>query len=451
MKLFRDPSSQKWLCLLLSQALILTSCVSYHPRPTQDVPFMERAQTQESDNIRITAAVLSDKEGTKVFGTDLAKKGIQAVWLEIDNRQDQIYFFLEQGLDPDYYSPEEAAYVCHYSTTQKFIELGLVAILFFPVLFAAPVTYISAKRANKKMDADFEERGLHHHIVTPKSSLKGFVFTPLDEGTKEVKIVLHGDEGDKNFNFFFKVPGMRADYRKRKFDALYPEEKIKNCTEAELQNELSKIPSTTTNKKGTSRGDPLNLVIVGELNDILNAFASARWSETESLGFKSSLKTAKAFLLGKTYRYSPVSPLYHDGRSQDIALQKPRKTIDQRLHLRLWYSPLRLNSKPVWIGAISRDIGVRGTLKTWNLTTHKIDPYVDDARDYVIQDLASVEKAVHYGFVAGVGVSPKTKPGKNLTGDPYITDGYRMVVEVSENPSPLTSFDWKFPDFNEKS
>ncbi|HNV85803.1 MAG TPA: LssY C-terminal domain-containing protein [Candidatus Omnitrophota bacterium] len=448
MKSARD--FRKWLCLILIQTLILPGCVSYHPHSFQEVQFMRRAQTKETNGIRVTTAVLTDKESKKLFGVNIAKKGIQAVWLKIENSREEPYIFLQQNLDPDYYSPEEAAYICHYSTAQRFIELGVVAIVFFPVLFAAPVTYFSARYSNKKMDSDFEEKGLHNNIVMPKSTFQGFVFTPLDEGTKEVKIALHGDEGDEIFNFFFKVPGIRADYRKRKFDALYPENEIRECSEAELQSELLKIAATTTNKKGTARGDPLNLVIIGELNDILNAFASARWSETESLGFKSSYKTAKAFLFGKTYRYSPVSPLYYDGRSQDIALQKPRKKIDQRLHLRLWFSPLRVNSKPVWIGAISRDIGVRFTLKTWNLTTHKIDPYVDDARDYVIQDLASVEKVVHYGFAGGVGVSTKEKPGKNLTGDPYITDGYRMVIEVSEHRSPLTSFNWKFPDFEKE-
>jgi hypothetical protein len=64
-----------------------------------------------------------------------------------------------------------------------------------------------------------------------------------------------------------------------------------------------------------------------------------------------------------------------------------RQTINERLHLRLWLTPLRFQDKPVWIGQISRAIGVRFTLRTWNLTTHKIDPDVDDARDYVLDDL----------------------------------------------------------------
>ena len=35
-------------------------------------------------------------------------------------------------------------------------------------------------------------------------------------------------------------------------------------------------------------------------------------------------------------------------------------------------------AKPVWIGQISRDIGVRFTFKTWPPVTHKIDPDFDE-------------------------------------------------------------------------
>ena len=70
-----------------------------------------------------------------------------------------------------------------------------------------------------------------------------------------------------------------------------------------------------------------------------------------------------------------------------VQRQKPRHDIHERNHLRVWLTPLRLEGEPVWIGQISRDIGVRFTKKT--ITTHKIDPDVDEARDYVIDDLVA--------------------------------------------------------------
>ena len=48
---------------------------------------------------------------------------------------------------------------------------------------------------------------------------------------------------------------------------------------------------------------------------------------------------------------------------------------------------MRFNKKPVWAGQVSRDIGIRFTPRTWYLTTHKIDPNVDDSREYIFGDL----------------------------------------------------------------
>ena len=62
-------------------------------------------------------------------------------------------------------------------------------------------------------------------------------------------------------------------------------------------------------------------------------------------------------VFGRRYRTSPVSPLYVFDRPQDFALQKARKTVDERNHLRLWRAPVDFEGKPVWVGQLSRDIG----------------------------------------------------------------------------------------------
>ena len=100
-----------------------------------------------------------------------------------------------------------------------------------------------------------------------------------------------------------------------------------------------------------------------------------------------SLAMAKAFLLRSQYDTAPVSPLYVFGRFQDIALQKARSSVSRRNHLRLWLAPFTVEHHSVWIGQISRDIGIKLTTKSWYLTTHRISPYVDQDRDYLLQDL----------------------------------------------------------------
>jgi hypothetical protein len=181
---------------------------------------------------------------------------------------------------------------------------------------------------------------------------------------------------------------------------------------------------------GTRQGDPVNLVVIGAFETLLGAFA-ARWDESETITLATCWKTVQAFLLGANYRYSPVSPLHLFGRDQDIALQRTRHSINERLHLRLWLTPLTFEGRPVWAGQVSRDIGVRFTTRAWNLTTHRIDPNVDESRDYVIEDLAQARRVAAAGYVEGVGASPATAPKRNLTGDPYFTDGKRAVILFS--------------------
>jgi len=147
----------------------------------------------------------------------------------------------------------------------------------------------------------------------------------------------------------------------------------------------------------------------------------------------------KSTLSGSEYRYSPVSALYVFGRPQDAALQKARSNIDQRNHLRVWKTRMRYSGKSVWIGQISRDIGIRFTWKTF--TTHKIDANVDETREYLLEDLAYAQSLLKFGYVGGVGAYTFDSPRGNLTGDPWFTDGLRVVLFVSEQPTSISEIE----------
>ena len=188
-------------------------------------------------------------------------------------------------------------------------------------------------------------------------------------------------------------------------------------------------------------------MVVGDHEDVLHAFVRAGWDETETIYFDSALKTGISFIFGGRYRYSPVSGLYVFGRPQDVAFQKARGSIHERNHLRLWLAPMRFEGKHVWAGQISRDIGVRFTTKT--ITTHKIDPDVDETRDYLIQDLLYSQALAKIAYEKGVGAAPIDEPRGNLTGDPYFTDGLRGIMWVASEPVPFDEVElisWEIPE-----
>lgn len=109
-------------------------------------------------------------------------------------------------------------------------------------------------------------------------------------------------------------------------------------------------------------------------------------------------------------------------------------------------SSQRYECKPVWLGQISRDIGVHFTKKT--ITTHKIDPDVDETREFLLENLVYSQALQKFAYVGGVGQASMNQPRGNLTGDPYFTDGYRIVLWVTSQPVDIADLEvvrWRIP------
>jgi hypothetical protein len=412
---FQCPARATQAILLL--ALLLAACsVGFAPKSIDAVPFLERAVTQEKSGIRVTTSVPDKQETRELFGVNLYRKGIQPVWIEIENMTEALVWFLPFGVDNDYHTPLEIASLNRRSSARA-----------------------QAERFFLKNGVQLE--------IEPGEARSGFVFTNLDEGTKAFNVDLFDDDDSWRFTFFVQVPGLAIDHHKVDFGSLYGEDQIAQYTDAtEFAEALQQLPCCTTDAKGKNNGDPLNLVLIGDPLDIYYAVIRASWDETEVVTAASGVKTAMSFITGGEYRYSPVSSLYAFGRRQDIALQKIRKNIHERNHFRVWRAPMNFMGESVWVGQISRDIGVRLTSKT--ITTHKIDPDVDDTREFLVENLAYNQVLSRLAYVGGVGATPVDQPRGNLTGDPYFTDGLRAVIWVSSTLTDLEDIeylDWHKP------
>jgi hypothetical protein len=405
----------------------------YSPHP-EERSFLERAHARREGAVESTVAVPSDGESQRIFGVRLARDGLQAVWLEVVNGGEEPLWLDRVRFNPNYYTPQEAANIMHFGIGRRLVEFGLLGWLFLPLLPLLPLKIFTARAANQRLNKLFRAMGFPSGVIPPGNKVSGFMFTPLDEAVKRIDVVLLGRSHSVSFHFTIEVPGLALPHPVEEIG------KAEELNEAALEDWLERQARCTGNARGTLEGDPLNLVIVGDRASILECLGS--WDETESLTLGTAWKTARAFLLESQYRYSPVSPLYLGGREQDLALQRARLSLNQRLHLRLWTTGVRLDGQPVWIGQVSRDIGVRFTLKTWNLTTHQIDPEVDEARDYVLNDLLVAGRVAQLGFVPGVQAAPAIAPRHNLTGDPYFTDGLRAVAVLSRTHTAPAFLSW---------
>jgi hypothetical protein len=406
-----------YLLVLFSLAFI--GCAQFQHKPPEALPFMDRAQTKTEGQVRVTVAVPSAEEGEQIFGFPLARKNIQPVWLEVENNSNTAFFLYHIAMDPDIYSSGELAWKFQSSLYSKGARRNIYNLF-----------------RDNEIDWFFK----------PGSTRSGFVYTNLKMGTKAVLVRLFAEKNIREFAFFVEVPGLRADHHQLDPHTLYSEKDMIDLDDDGLRKALEDLPCCMTNKDGSGKSDPLNIVVIGPEEEIWAAFITRGWDEAEVVYGVSLGKTIASSLFGRRYRYSPMSALYLYGRPQDVGLQKARQTVDERNHLRLWLSPMRYKGMPVYIGQISRDIGVKLTTKSPTLTTHEIDPDVDEARDYLTQDLLESQKLAKFGYVEGVGKADPENPRYNLTDSPYWTDGWRVVFVLSEEVIALDEveiFDWK--------
>ncbi|HEX5764710.1 MAG TPA: LssY C-terminal domain-containing protein [Woeseiaceae bacterium] len=374
-------------------------------------PPNQRLHEQQFGSVRVSTAVPSAAESQAIFDVNLYRQNVQPVWVQIENLSDKGMYFLPVGLDPAYYTPIE--------TASRYF----------------PWDRILSRLAGE----DFRRRNIQM-LVDAGSSRSGYVFTRVDEGTKSFNVDVFPVGGNPyQMSFFVPVPGLRVDHYDVEFESLYSESDVRNVDLEGLVAGLEALPCCAADNKGRLVGDPLNIAFVGEREDLYYSLLRAGWDETETIYGKSAVKTGASALFGTEYRYSPVSALYAFGRAQDAAFQRARSTINERNHMRIWLTPMRFENKPVWIGQISRDIGVRFTWKT--ITTHKIDPDVDETREFLIEDLAYAQGLAAIGHVVGVGAAPFEQPRRNLTGDPYFTDGLRALMWLSASPVSISEIE----------
>jgi hypothetical protein len=193
------------------------------------------------------------------------------------------------------------------------------------------------------------------------------------------------------------------------------------------------LPLLSVNRAGKS-GDPINVEVVGTLDQVAAAFAAAAWYRADEIDLITSVRISVDSILGRKYSTAPVSNLYLFGRKEDVAFERPGKSVRQRDHIRLWNTGRAAqDGRPIWISGATKDVKVE-LAKTNHLPTHQIAPDVDSERDLVVSELAQTGWVIADGWRPGFG---KETHGVNGTGDSYFTDGRVAVLTLADVPVPL--------------
>jgi len=389
------------LLVLISLGL-LGACAAYRPQMPFFQPEEQHRVVSVEQEVTVSGAALSAEQAKARFGVNLASVRIRAIWLRVENNSPNSVRFLFAAMDPEYRAPDE------------------VAELFHPLL-------------NSEGDLALTKalRDAALPVVTCAGCVtEGYVFTPLHEGGRFISAHLLGLHKVYDLGFVVTTPDGDFDYETNHPEKIYGTHELEDYSLQEGLKALKSLPCCVANEQGEHRGDPLNLVMVGEQEAIMAALARAGWSFTHRITADSIWRLITSTLMGTPYAVAPVSSLYLWERPQDLALQRARNTIVQRNHLRLWLALWTWEGQSVWVGQVSRDITVKTTSLSPTLTTHVIDPDIDEAREHLFQSKLVAGVIARYGFVNVGEPVLESEPRYNLTEDPYFTDGRFLVAEV---------------------
>jgi len=382
----------------LALLLLTGACASpfERPAPLDDGPLRARAVTKTDDGIRVSAAVPSGGESRSIFGVDLDQRGIQSLWLEIENGSERSVYFLPTGLDPEYFAPLEVAF-----------------------LYGGPFHDEGKAALAEHLEAlSFDSRS----PIAPGETVSGFVYANRADPSMMVQVDLIGREWSDSIGLVVPVPGTEAaQQRMAALSGLYTEADVVEIDdEPTLRTALEGLPCCAADQTG-ARSLPLNVVLIGKLDEWGPAFVR------------------------RNYRYAPASPWHALGRMQDLSGHKFSRWVTPQPHtLRLWLTPLRYQDKPIWVGQVSTDLG--GRFAASGEGTERIEPDVDEARNDVVQDLLYSQALSKIGFVKGAGSVSAAEPGRTPDGSSYHTDGLRAVLAFGGNAVSLAEvdfFDWE--------
>jgi len=160
---------------------LASGCARYRPDFSPEASYFQRVQTQEQGAVSVSVVGLGASESKKTFGANLAKKKILPLWLKIENRDPKkACFFLERGVDPDYYPAGEAAYMVKIKPGIRLFDRPFMRVLLPLGFLAMPIDHFFVQPANDRMREAFTRQAIRYGWIAPGETKAGFVFVPFE-------------------------------------------------------------------------------------------------------------------------------------------------------------------------------------------------------------------------------------------------------------------------------
>ena len=199
---------------------------------------------------------------------------------------------------------------------------------------------------------------------------------------------------------------------------------------SELAEMIRLLPPRALNGEGRE-GDMLNLVFMAKEDDLQGAFERAGWLKVE----KSPPQIIWHLMRQRThYTKLPMDKLYVFGRPQDYAysLPDPKAVVARRHHLRIWKTDRQVDGVPLWVGAATHDVAIEFVKHKFRLL-HKIDPNVDEEREFIARNLAEAKQLTREQYV---NCTEPVFRAQTATGQQYYSDSKMLFLELNQRADP---------------
>jgi hypothetical protein len=124
------------------------------------------------------------------------------------------------------------------------------------------------------------------------------------------------------------------------------------------------------------------------------------------------------------------------GRVPDAVFRLARGGKAERNELRIWMAPIRVAGEPVWVAQMTHYVE-RPTRLGTALLEARLDPDVDDARNYMLQRMWYSQALARFAFVEGERLDTAADLSAFFEGSRFFSDGHRLVLWLSAEPISL--------------
>jgi hypothetical protein len=203
----------------------------------------------------------------------------------------------------------------------------------------------------------------------------------------------------------------------------------------ELTRDVAAIPYRTQAPTSGRSSDLTNVMFIGSHEQIAAAFAAAGWTQADPASFRHRISWIRAAGELRGDVAAPMSLLLLNGAEPDMSWEKGLNDVSKRHHIRMWREDTTWRDQEMWVGAATRDIDF-AYMRRGGRLSHKIEQDVDQERDKVAYDLAFTSCANLLDWTDRADIP---RLARNATGDPIITDGRMVVVELNDCDAPRLS------------